>query len=145
MKRIALILIILTNLILSSCSEPSHASEQHEKDLEAADYVTVSFEGTNTKIATKDKNIPALQVLAACGVELNWDDDDHAHFTLAGTEFDVSVSSASMIEKGTKYNYIQAPPGTVNGFIESFGKEIYVDRATMVGILFQLGIGARIS
>ena len=132
-------LIFFIFLILTGCNLTYNRQETVPSQ---RDTIIVIYAQNQTNISTSEKAVPVLQVLSACGINMEWEGNDSASFEVDGQKFFISIPAIKICAENSSYNCIQIPPGTANGFCYAKGNEIYVDIATMKGILFELKIDA---
>ncbi len=134
-----LISVILVLLICAGCSAGNVARKTAAED-EAS--VSVTVNGKTRTVFAADSAFPVTDVLQACGVTMNWSDDDTAYFYVNEQNYILDLSDLSIRESDSGFNIALPPPGTEDGFIFRAGKELFVDPDTMWSILYWMEIKA---
>lgn len=102
-------------------------------------YITVRTPKGEYEIGGTESEVPVTQVLAACGIRLNWSDDNTVSFKVNGASYTLSVSDLSLKKEGEDANLITPPTGATDPVSFVRDREIYLDPNTMNAVLFRLG------
>ena len=135
-----LISVILALLICAGCSADQLGARKAADEDEAS--VSVTVNGKTRTVFAADSDFPVTDVLQACGVTMNWSDDDTANFTVNGQDYILDLSELSIREADSRINLALPPPGTEDGFLFREGKELFVDPDTMRSLLYLMDIKA---
>ena len=126
----------------NTASPPETRAQQMEAV--CTESFTLSVNDTQQTFLVYDRAFPVLDLIEMCGATLNWSDQASADFELQGKTYLVSIPDRTIHEASSQFNIITVPPGTIDGFVYNTEDNIYVDYATMKGILFILGVDASI-
>lgn len=142
MKKATIIMILSSFVVLASCTYVSTLSAQNSEHIPNTTISSIKLpdadvskqsDNTTETVALVDGHAPLLACLAACGNRIEWIDEDHAYF-IRDKKYLISIIDKSIISEDSSFNIVTPPPGTVDGYIETEGNEIYVDLETLYGV-----------
>lgn len=138
-KKIACILLMITCVLLSSCSENGPAADASESSGDAQDRNLHAALIVDGKDITSEKpasinyekqyaQLPLLAILEALGGETEWVDEEKVTIVFHDTTYVLNPAQNTLQKEGDSFNIIAIPPGTrYGGYYEICDKGFMID------------------
>lgn len=142
MKKATIIGILSSFVVLASCTYVSTLLAKKNEHIPDTTVSSIKLSDTDASqqsddtieaVALVDGHAPLLACFSACGIQIEWIDEDHAYF-IRDKKYLISIIDKSIMAEGSSFNIVTPPPGTVDGYIETEENEIYVDLETLYGV-----------
>lgn len=152
MKRsIVCILLIITCILLSSCSKNSSAADAPESSGDARDRNGHAMLIVNGKEITSENSasidyekqyakLPLLAILEALGGETEWVNEEKVTIVFNDTLYVLNPTQNTLQKEGDSFNIIALPPGTRHGsYYEIRDEEFMIDSSCLDHFMYLLG------